>query len=109
MYDVLNIKILTSGLTFEEHNVTKKINVNITGTADKSDWLYHYSGRTMIVGISDVDILVYNYCEGNNIAIITIVDLAVSYVTINTVYTCVKLSTNVSKHCKTCHDKCQLS
>ena len=55
------------------------------------------------IGMVNIDILVCNYCE----AIIMIIDLPVS--TLKTVYTCVKPSINVSKHCKTCHDKYQLS
>ena len=57
--------------------------------------------RTVDAGMGDIDILIYY------ITIITIIALIISI--LKTVYKHVKLYTNVSKHCKTCHDKCQLS
>ena len=64
------------------------------------------------LGMGYIDILVYDYCEAK-ISCLIIMIIALPIFVLKTVYTgkCVKLqmSTNVSRHCKTCHDKCQPS
>ena len=55
--------------------------------------------RVRVLGMA---ILVSNYCE-TKISVITIIDLTVPTY-IENCLRCVKLSTNLSKHCKTCHD-----
>ena len=57
----------------------------------------------LLLGMGDIDILMYDYFVKQNITIITIIDLTVFL--LKTVSKCVKVPTNVSKCCKTCHNK----
>ena len=62
-----------------------------------------YEKCSTYLGMGDIDILAYDYCEAS------ISRLLNNCICIENVYKCVKLSLNVSKYSKTYHSKCQLS
>ena len=57
-----------------------------------------------LIGMGSIDILVCDYWE-TKYPNYHVYWFSCVYFE-NCLYTCVKLSTNVSKHCKTCHDMC---